>query len=226
MHGKKQRYSTFVLQGCRSGVKPASLSLCFLSRAFQAVAGFLLTSGNDGLIFWLRFGMNRKLYGSALRGGYITGTPLIKAGAGLRFHILFSPSLAPPLFPRGAAVFGAHQKAHPSTTEKTQQHEWILVCLLRVTTTRAMIQPSLPLTAVLHKSQKSHCRLFTSQACDEVASLTPLLRPHTVLIPISPQPVFPSSQAGAGRRVAQCSAGSCFTSLLAFLTTAGEAFFS
>lgn len=30
----------------------------------------------------------------------------------------------------------------------------------------------LPLTAVLYKSEQSHCRLFTSQVCDEAASHT------------------------------------------------------
>lgn len=44
------------------------------------------------------------------------------------------------------------------------------VCWKSLTATCAMIRP--PLTAVLYKSQQSHCRLFTSQACDEAASHT------------------------------------------------------
>lgn len=48
----KKMYSFLpVLQGCRSGVKPAWLNLCFSLSSLRAAAGFLLTRGNDGLIF-------------------------------------------------------------------------------------------------------------------------------------------------------------------------------
>lgn len=49
---RKKRNQSFLpmLRGCRSGVKPAWLSLCFSLCSLQAAAGFLLTRGNDGLI--------------------------------------------------------------------------------------------------------------------------------------------------------------------------------
>ncbi len=51
-YSDKKMYSFLpVLQGCRSGVKPAWLNLCFSLSSLRAAAGFLLTRGNDGLIF-------------------------------------------------------------------------------------------------------------------------------------------------------------------------------
>lgn len=45
---------TVELHACRAaapGVKPAWLALCFSLSSLRAAAGFLLTRGNDGLIF-------------------------------------------------------------------------------------------------------------------------------------------------------------------------------
>lgn len=64
-------------------------------------------------------GGSRTFYGCFLRGGYITGTPLMKAGAGL-----------------GIPVF---------------------ISLLPFTWDPNTAAPHL--TAVLYKSQRSHCRL-------------------------------------------------------------------
>lgn len=66
------------------------------------------------------------------------------------------------------------------------------MCWKSLTATCAVIRP--PLTAFLYKSQQSHCRLFTSQACDEAASHTLAQSPaeashsnntHTIHLPPS-----------------------------------------
>lgn len=144
---------------------------------------------------FLADGRSRNFYGSPLRGGYITGTPLIKAGAGLGFHVVLSPSLFFPsvvsfsispllLSCLSEKVFRAHQKAHPSSIEMAQQNRSLFVCWKSPTATCAMI------AAVLYK-QQSHCRLFTHKPVMRLPATlwqSFLLRPHTVLIPHNPRP--------------------------------------
>lgn len=130
---------------------------------------------------FLADGRSRNFYGSPLRGGYITGTPLIKAGAGLGFHVVLSPSL---FFP-SVVSFSISPLLLSCLSEKVfRAHRAHSMSWKSPTATCAMI------AAVLYK-QQSHCRLFTHKPVMRLPATlwqSFLLRPHTVLIPHNPRP--------------------------------------
>lgn len=220
-----------MLQFCRSGVKPAWLSLCFLSplsKLWQGfcspevmVASFLAEIWKERDILWLSFERWLDYWDTTNKGWCRPGIPHLALPLSFLPFWSLSSQLSLYFCPqhREELQYLRKKRKHMHLQQRRHNKTQVCVCVYSKspTTTCARIPPPRQLFCINHKSPTADCslpkpvvRLPASRCCSGLTQCS-YPSPHSQHLPIqlkrtseksSSVKASPSSQAGAGRRAA------------------------